>query len=50
MLATAELLGAVAGSVLALLAPLLAVALLAALCAAAFLAGGRFVFGRRRAG
>jgi uncharacterized protein DUF4126 len=50
VLATAELAGAVLGSVLALLAPLLALALLAALCATAFVLGGRFVFGRRRPG
>lgn len=48
LVAAAELVGAVAGSALALLAPLLWLGLLAALCVAAFLLGGRFVFGRRR--
>jgi hypothetical protein len=50
ILATLELLGAVAGSALALVVPLLALGLLATLCIAVFLLGGRFVFGGRRSG
>ncbi len=50
LLAALELLGAAAGSALALVAPLLALGLLAMLCVAAFIVGGRFIFGHRRTG